>query len=143
MLIDQVSVFVRNSPGQLETVMSVLEGGGIDIRALSLADTSDFGILRIIVNNPGEALDVLQKNGVMAKITEVIAVKLDDKPGGLQRVLSVLSGKGISVEYIYAFITRKDQDACVIMRVENNADAVVALKGASIALLPPEDIYGL
>ena len=143
MLIHQISVFVENKQGRLREVMDVIAGAGIDIRALSLADTSDFGILRMIVDDPGKAAALFRENGIMASVTEVIAAELDDKPGALAHVLSVLAGVDISVEYIYAFITRRDQNAYVILRVEDNEAAAGALTKANISLLSPDEIYSI
>lgn len=141
MLIDQISIFVANQPGRLTEITSMLANAGIDIRALSLADTTDFGILRLIVNDPVAAEKTLKQHGLTVRKTKVIAAKLDDEPGALHRVLKILKDRGISVEYAYAFITRKNDDACVILRVEENDEAVQALSANGINLLEAEQIY--
>lgn len=141
MLIDQISIFVANQPGRLTEITSILANAGIDIRALSLADTTDFGILRLIVNDPVGAEEALKKHGLTVRKTKVIAAKLDDAPGALHRVLKILTNCGISVEYAYAFITRKNDDACVILRVEENEKAVQTLSANGINLLEAEQIY--
>lgn len=138
MVIQQISVFVENQPGRLGEIMSIISDNEIDIRALSLADTSDFGILRILVNDPEKAIKLFREKRIMASTTEVIAVRLDDKPGALQHVLSTLSH--ISIEYIYAFITRRDNDAYVIIRVEDNDKAINVLQKNSLKLLDPKDV---
>lgn len=143
MQIHQISVFVENKKGRLSEVMGIIAEGNIDIRALSLADTSDFGILRMIVDNPDKTIAAFREHGVMASITEVIAAELDDHPGALNNVLNVLAKVDISVEYIYAFITRKDQDAYVILRVEDNTAAAAALQEAGIRLLSPDEVYSI
>lgn len=141
MLIDQISIFVANQPGRLTEITSVLAGVGIDIRALSLADTTDFGILRLIVNNPAGAEEALKARGLTVRKTKVIAAKLDDTPGALHSVLKILTDREISVEYAYAFITPKNDDACVILRVENNEAAIAALTENGVRLLTAEQIY--
>ena len=141
MLIDQISIFVANQPGRLTEITSLLAEAGIDIRALSLADTTDFGILRLIVSDPAGAEAALKTHGLTVRKTKVIAAKLDDTPGALHRVLKILTDRGISVEYAYAFITRKNDDACVILRVEDNETAVQSLSENGVKLLEAEQIY--
>ena len=143
MLIQQISVFVENKQGRLREVTNVLGAAGIDIRALSIADTSDFGILRMIVDKPEKAVALFKENRIMASITEVIGAGLDDKPGALSHVLDVLAGVGISVEYIDAFITRSARDAYVILRVEDNETAAEALTKAGIRLLEANEVCGI
>lgn len=143
MLIHQISVFVENRAGRLADITGVLAENNIDIRALSIADTTDFGILRLIVSQPEKAVEVLKAAGITVSKTEVIAVRLSDEPGALHKILSALRSEDIVVEYVYAFITRKDADACVILRVEDNARAAEALKCAGEMLLTGAEIYGL
>ncbi|MBR5519844.1 MAG: acetolactate synthase [Clostridia bacterium] len=141
MLIDQISIFVSNQHGRLTDITSVLVDAGIDIRALSLADTTEFGILRLIVSDPDAAEEALKGRNVIVRKTKVIAALLDDKPGALNSVLKVLTDVNISIEYAYAFITPKDDDACVILRVEENERAIKTLTENGVKLLAPEDIY--
>jgi hypothetical protein len=143
MLIDQISIFVANQPGRLTEITGILSKAGIDIRALSLADTTDFGILRLIVNNPSKAEAELKSFGLTVRKTKVIAAKLEDKPGSLYSVLKHLAENGISVEYAYAFITPIDDRACVILRVEDNEKAMGIFEKAGIRLLNPEEIYDI
>ena len=143
MIIDQLSVFVANRPGRLTEITGVLAEAGVDIRALSLADTTDFGILRLITDNPTLAEQKLREHGLTVRLTQVLAARLDDKPGALNSVLRVLTDAGISVEYAYAFITPKGDDACVILRVEDNASAAKALTAAGVKLLSPDEVYKL
>ena len=143
MTIRQISIFVENRRGRLAEITGVLSDNNIDIRALSIADTSDFGILRIIVNNPDKAVGTLKKAGVTVSVTDVLAVRIADEPGGLHSILEVLSGKDIALEYAYAFVTRRDSDAYVILRVENNAEAVDVLTKAGKSFLNPGEIYDL
>ncbi|MDR3207985.1 MAG: ACT domain-containing protein [Oscillospiraceae bacterium] len=143
MAIHQISVFVENKAGTLSEITGVLAGAGIEIRALSIADTTDFGILRLIVNEPDKALDRLRAAGLTVSRTEVIAVCLEDHTGALHGVLETLNQAGIAVEYAYAFITRKSDAAYVILRVEDNECASVALRKAGVGLLSAEDVYSL
>lgn len=143
MLISQISVFVENKSGKLSKITGLLSDAKIDIRALSIADTTDFGILRIIVNDPEKAEKVLKENGLTVNKTKVIAVELDDKPGSLHRVLQTLSDSGIGVEYAYAFITRKNDNAYVILRVEESLSAIEILKKAGIKLLQASEVYSI
>ena len=124
-------------------ITSVLGDAGIDIRALSLADTTEFGILRLIVDDPTGAEEALKDRNVIVRKTKVIAARLDDAPGALNKVLKFLTDVNISVEYAYAFITPKDDDACVILRVEDNDLAIKTLTENGVKLLAPGDIYKL
>ena len=143
MLINQVSVFIENESGRLADATAVLDKHGIDIRALSIADTTSFGILRLICNAPDKAMRVLRDDGFTVSQTQVIAVKLDDVPGALNKVLQAVKGMGIDVAYAYAFITHKQDDACVILRVEQYEQAVLLLQQTGFELLPASEIYDL
>ena len=103
MKVEQISIFLENRPGALEGVTKIISDAGINIRALSLADTSDFGILRLIVNDVENAWKILKQNGYTVKRTDVVAVEVPDRPGGLHSILAVLNKKGINVEYMYAY----------------------------------------
>jgi hypothetical protein len=131
MTVDQISVFIENRLGTLAELTEIVGGAGIDLRALSLADTADFGVLRLIVDNPGKAVELLRAAGFTLSMTKVLAVPIDDAPGGLAKVLRILADEKISVEYSYAFITRRQGKAYVVLRVENNelAGGVLARKG--------------
>lgn len=141
MAISQISVFVENRPGRLADITSVLAKNSIDIRALSVADTSDYGILRLIVNDPESAVRVLKDEGMTASATQVLGIIIPDEPGGLARAIKVLSDAQISVEYAYAFITPSVGNAYVIIRVEDNDKAAEILKSAGIALIEQDDIF--
>ena len=123
MIVDQISVFIENKIGALSEVTELLGGAGVDLRALSLADTTEFGVLRLIVNDPNNALKLLREAGFAVSVTKTLAVPIHDVPGGLAKVLKVLLEEGISVEYAYAFISRKQGDAYVILRVADAAHA--------------------
>lgn len=141
MAISQISVFVENRPGRLADITAVLAKNSIDIRALSVADTSDYGILRLIVNDPKSAVEALRSEGMTASATQVLGIIIPDEPGGLARAIKVLSDVQISVEYAYAFITPSVGNAYVIIRVEDNDKASKILKGAGIELIEQDDIF--
>lgn len=140
MVVKQLSVFIENKSGRLVQITEILGKNQIDIRAVSIADTTSFGILRLIVDDPDRAKMVLREAGFTVSITEVIAISIEDEPGGLSKALRVLSNAQISVEYMYAFLSREDKTAYVIFRVEDNDEAVQALRKAGIVCLSSEDI---
>jgi hypothetical protein len=127
MLIKQLSVFVENKKGRLSAVTDVLRDKKIDIRALSLADTRDFGILRLIVDQPETAYEELKSSDCLVSLNTVIAVSIKDEPGGLAAAMDILAANNISVEYMYAFISKSDDEAVVIIRVADNDKAVEVL----------------
>lgn len=135
MLIKQISVFVENKEGRLAEITETIAKAGVDIRALSIADTTDFGILRLIVDKPHETEKALRDSGFTVSVTNVIAVGIDDVPGGFAKPMRVLANAHIDVEYMYAFISRDTKKAYVILRVNNNETATKALEDAGIVLL--------
>ena len=143
MKVEQISVFLENKSGRLAEVMRVLGSAGINIRALSIADTSDFGILRIIVNDKEAALKALKEKDFTVSKTEVVAVEVPDKPGGLAHILDLLDNQGVNVEYMYAFIERSSDNAVIIFRFDENDKAIKALSGAGIAILDGSKVYNL
>ncbi len=143
MLIKQISVFVENAPGQLSEVSKALGENGIDMSALSLADTSEFGILRLIVNDPDKACEVLRDHHFIVKQNDVLAAVVDDRPGGLTGVLEILANVNVSVEYMYAFVGSKDGHAVVVIRPDNAEKAMVALEENHVSTLDPKDVYRL
>ena len=126
MIIDQLSVFSENRPGMLADVTEQLAEAGIDIEALTIADTAEFGVLRFIVDSPKKALSVLKLNGFVASITPVIALKMKNEPGSLAKIAKTLAGEEISIEYLYACVASEEGSAFVVLRVEN-PDAAVDL----------------
>ncbi|MBR1592697.1 MAG: amino acid-binding protein [Ruminococcus sp.] len=136
----QISVFLDNKPSQLTGVMKVLKDAGINIRALSLADTKDFGILRIIVNDTDKALEKLKEASYASTSTEIIAITIPDTPGQLSRVLDILGGENVNVEYLYAFIGKSDKAVSFVIRVDDNANASAALLKGGIIQLTENDI---
>ncbi|MDF2838651.1 MAG: amino acid-binding domain protein [Evtepia sp.] len=143
MLIEQISVFIENQPGRLTEVADVLAKNNVDITALSLADTSDFGILRLIVDQPDVAQVALRENGFIVKSTEVLAVAMDDQPGGLACVLHAIKDAGISIEYMYAFVGKHDGKAVVVMRVSDLDASILALKNDTSTVVNARDIYNV
>jgi hypothetical protein len=143
MKVRQLSVFMENRAGRLAEVVRLMGEAGINIRALSLADTSDFGILRLIVNNVDKALKVLRDSGHTVSLTDVIAVEVPDRPGGLASVLDPLQSSGVNVEYMYAFVEKATDKAVVIFRFEDLDAAVRVLTQAGISVLPAETVYTL
>lgn len=141
MPIKQISIFVENKPGRLADITAMLARKNIDIRALSIADTTDYGILRLIVSNPDSAVVAIREEGLTASSTEVLAIGIPDEPGGFAGAIKVLADAGIGVEYAYAFITPEKGSAYVIIRVENNAAAGEALAKAGIKLIEQNDIF--
>lgn len=135
MLIKQISVFVENKEGRLAEITETIAKAGVDIRALSIADTTDFGILRLIVDKPQETEKVLKEAGFTVSVTNVIAVGIDDVPGGFAKPMRVLANAHIDVEYMYAFISRDTKKAYVILRVNDNDMAIKALEEAGTVLL--------
>lgn len=143
MLIKQISVFVENKEGRLAEITETIAKAGVDIRALSIADTTDFGILRLIVDKPHETEKVLRNSGFTVSVTSVIAVGIDDVPGGFAKPMRVLANAHIDVEYMYAFISRDTKKAYVILRVNDNATATKVLEEAGIMLLDENGFHDM
>ena len=137
MIVDQISVFIENKMGALAEVIEALGDAGIDLRALSLADTTEFGVLRLIVDNPNHALSLLREAGFAVSVTKTLAVPIHDVPGGLAKILKILTNEKISVEYAYAFISRKQGNAYVVLRVDDFTEAQNILIRHGIKM--PED----
>lgn len=143
MTVEQISIFLENTSGRLAEVTELLGRNNINIRALSLADTADFGIFRLIVNDPARAADCLKQNGFTVGRNEVVAVVLPDRPGGLAGILTLLRGKGINVEYMYAFVQRSEGNAVVIFRFDETDKAFEALRAGGVKMLSGEDMKNL
>jgi hypothetical protein len=143
MLVEQIAVFLENKSGRLAEITAVLAQNNINIRALSVADTADFGILRLIVDKVEKAKTVLKENGFTVGKTTVIAVEVEDKTGGLANVLKCLHNAGINVEYMYAFVNKTGENAVLIFRFEKTEDAIVALKKDGFTILSREQICEL
>jgi hypothetical protein len=135
MSVKQISVFLENKKGRLAELTEALERESINMRALSLADTADFGVLRIIVDDVERCVAVLKAAGFVAQVTEVIAIEVEDKPGGLHRILQVLDAAAINVEYLYAYVEKRKAAAVVICKVDDRGKAGEALRRAGIATI--------
>ena len=135
MTLRQISVFLENKKGRLAEVIGLIAKEQIDIRALALADTADFGVLRLIVNDEERCFTALKQAGFVAQKTEVIAVEVGDHPGGLHRVLGVLESGGINIEYMYAFVEKKGENAIVVFRIDQPEKGAKTLAGQGIAVL--------
>ena len=143
MAIKQITVFVQNKKGTVVSVTDVLSKNNVNLRALSIAETEDFGILRLIVNDEQKAEKVLMENGYLIKVIDVVGVKIGDAPGKLTAALDVLDKADINVEYLYAFMARTEKHAYVVLRVEDNAVAEAALTGAGFKMISEADINKL
>ncbi|MHB8881207.1 MAG: ACT domain-containing protein [Thermodesulfovibrionales bacterium] len=143
MKVEQISIFLENKSGRLADVTNILASAGINIRALALADTTDFGILRLIVNDNEKAKSVLKENGFTVGKTEVIAVEVSDRPGGLAAILNVMRDTAINVEYMYAFIQKSGENAIIIFRFDELEKAIEVLRAAGIRILSGEEIYSI
>ena len=140
---EQISIFLENKSGRLAEVTKILGDADINIRALSLADTTDFGILRLIVNDNEKTKKVLKENGFTVGKTEVAAVEVPDHPGGLAKILNILEDAKINVEYMYAFVERTKDSAIIIFRFDDLDKAINVLLDNNITVLKGEDVYRL
>lgn len=143
MFVKQISVFLENKSGRLADVTRTLGDNDIDISALSIADTTDFGILRLIVNKPEKAEEVLKEHGYTFSATSVIAIGVQDKPGGLAVALEILDEANIGIEYMYAFVSKTDEEALVILRLDDAEKAVAVLKDKGVRVLTASQVYKL
>jgi hypothetical protein len=143
MILQQISIFLENKSGRLAEVTDLLGRAGVNIRALTLADTADFGILRLIVDDNERAEKTLRENGFTVGKTDVVAIEVPDHPGGLARVLAELGKAGINVEYMYAFVAKSGGNAVVIFRFDEPRNAIGLLTQAGIRVLRGEEIYNL
>ncbi|MCK4778258.1 MAG: ACT domain-containing protein [Actinomycetia bacterium] len=143
MKVKQISVFLENKAGRLWEACKILGDNDINIRALSVAETADFGIVRLIVQNPDKAFEVLKNNGYSVSKTDVIAVEVPDTPGGLGEVLKPLNENGINVEYLYCFVDKDRNAAIDIMRIDDLDKAIDTLKSAGIKIIPEKELYAI
>lgn len=143
MKIKQLSIFLENRKGRMKNALDVLEKGGVNIRALSIADTSDFGILRLIVPEPVQTKKLLEDNNFIVKVGEVIAVRMPDHPGGLGEILGILDENNINLEYLYAFVEEKDEMAIVLLHPENIDAGIEVLKNGGTQIVSADEIYGM
>lgn len=143
MKVEQISIFIENKAGRLAKISRILSESGINIRALSLADTSDFGILRLIVNDVEKAQSVLKGCGFTVNKTEVVAVEVPDRPGGLSHILNILDSGQINVEYMYAFGERSGGNAVIVFRFDDTDKAIETLTGSGVLILAGERLYSM
>ena len=143
MTVKQISVFVENKAGRLAELTDYLNQHGIDMRALSIAEAEDFGVVRMIVDDAYKTSCVLKEAGYVVSITPVLAVEIPDEPGSLYKIMKILGDGGVNLEYTYAFLTRKQNTAYMILRVENNEKAVEVLGRQGIHTICQDSISGL
>ncbi|MBU1208013.1 MAG: ACT domain-containing protein [Proteobacteria bacterium] len=143
MKVEQISVFLENKPGALAEVTRTLGEAGVNIRALSLADTKDFGILRLIVNDNEKAKEALGQKGFTVRKTEVVAVEVPDRPGGLADIMKVLAEARINVEYLYAFVQQSGENAIIIFRFDETDRAIAVLSEKKVRILEGKKVYSL
>ena len=143
MVVKQISIFVENKEGRIKKAIDTLAKENINIRALSIADTTKYGILRLIVSDNEKAIEALEKDGFIVKENDVLIVAVPDEPNGLNSTLAVFDEKGINLEYLYAFVSSKTDEAIVVMRLENMEKAIEALNESNVKLLDVDDIKDL
>ena len=143
MAVKQISIFVENKEGRIKKAIDTLGKSNINIRALSIADTTKYGILRLIVSDNEKAIEALEKDGFIVKENEFIILAVPDEPNGLNSTLAVFDEKGINLEYLYAFVSSKTDEAIVVMRLENMEKAIEALKNSNVKILDTDDIKDL
>ena len=141
MKIHQLSMFLENKPGRLSEPCRLLADADINILTLSLADTQQFGILRLIVKDWERAKEVLERAGAVVNITEVVATEVEDKPGGLTKILEVIEQAGLNIEYMYAFTVRSDDKAVLVFRFDNPDLAITALQAAGVNVVGGVELY--
>jgi hypothetical protein len=141
MKVEQITIFLENKPGGLEKVTKILKDAQINIRTLAVADTSDFGIVRLIVNNVELATKVLKESGFTVSRTTVVAVEVPDRPGGLHSILEVLAKENINIAYMYAFVEKSGENAVMLFRFDKQDAAIDVLLKNGITVLPGEKLY--
>lgn len=141
MIVKQLSAFIENKAGSMAQIAELLANSGVDISAVSLADSTDYGIARMIVSDPEKAAKALREAGVVCKITNVLAVAMDDAPGGFARVLHLLKNQSHEIKYMYACISRHEGKALMIFSVEDVEEAEALIAGTSAGEIDPRDIY--
>jgi hypothetical protein len=143
MKLEQISVFLENRPGGLAEITGALSRAGVNIRALSLADTADFGILRLIVDRNEIAIRVLKESGFTVGLTEMVALEIPDRIGGLWKILTLLEDAGMNVEYMYAFVQKAGENAVILFRFDEPTRAAQLLRGAGVRVLEGEDVHAM
>lgn len=139
----QITVFAQNKPGRIEKVTRVLEDAGVNIRAITIATSDSFGIIKLLVDAPGRAYESLSAAGLSVYQREIIAVLMDDSPGGLHRIAEILGGEGINIEGAYGFVVEDKKQAVLVIEVEKIPEATGLLRARGLATLTDEEIYAL
>ncbi len=140
MKIHQIAIFMENKPGHLRTICKTVADAGVNIYTLSLADTQQYGILRLLTDNWEKTRDALSRAGFVVNVAEVLAVEVDDRPGGLLRILDIISDNGINIEYMYAFTYHHGKNAVMVFRFDNPDQAIAALQAKGVSVLNGIDI---
>ncbi|PLX49911.1 MAG: amino acid-binding protein [Desulfobulbaceae bacterium] len=143
MKVEQIAIFLENKTGRMAEITAILAQNGINIRAMSLADTADFGILRLIVNDTGKARSILKENGFTVGTTDVLVVEVSDKPGGLAKVLQIIKEGNLNIEYMYAFTQKSGETGLIIFRFDEIERAIDLLAEADIRILSGEEVYAI
>lgn len=143
MKVSQITVFLENKRGRLADVTETLAKAGVNIRAASIADTIDYGLLRLIVSDPVLARQALSKSGYTASETEVLAVEVSDQPGGLAQIIRFLADFEVNIEYLYAFVGKSGDNAIVVLRSEDAENARRVLENNGVKLLSGEEVHTL
>ena len=143
MFVKQISVFIENTKGSLSRLTRLLSKGGVDLIALSIADTENYGIMRCIVSDTEKGLEIMKEAGYVARLTDVLAVSVPDQPGGLANVLTLLNAADVSVEYLYSFVRNSGSHALVIFRLNDNERGMRVLQESDITLLTQEEVRSL
>lgn len=143
MKVTQISIFLENTKGRLYEVCSLLGKNGVSIRALTIAESPEFGILRIVVDKPEIAVKALKENKFVANLTDIVAVEVDDRPGGLANILKIFYDNNINVEYMYGFVEKFTENAILVFRFDNTDKALDILKKNNIRILGKDDIINL
>ena len=143
MKVEQIAIFLENKSGRMAEITAILAKNGINIRAMSLADTADFGILRLIVNDTERARQILKENGFTVGSTEVVVVEVEDKPGGLAHVLQIIKAAELNIEYMYAFTQKSGETGLIIFRFDELDKAIDQLVKAKVRLLSGDEVYAI
>ncbi|HDS84649.1 MAG TPA: ACT domain-containing protein [Phycisphaerales bacterium] len=143
MKIKQISVFLENRKGRMYDICSMLGAAGVNIRALTIAETETFGVLRMVVDKPAAAMETLRRQNVTANLTDVVAVEVPDTPGGLARVLKILTDHELNVEYMYGFVEKFSENALLVFRFDDPEKAHTVLKSVGVNVVGEHDIEGL
>ena len=143
MKIKQLSIFLQNRMGSLSKPLEVLSNADVNIRAMCMADTSEFGILRLVVDNPEKGKEALEENSFLVKITEIIGVEMDDTPGGLTNILKIIKDNAIDLEYLYAFTHDKVNKAILLLHADDIDNLISVLTQNNVTIVPAEEIYNL